>query len=96
MNDKNELTMQIIINVTNDGRVGVAGFPTNLIQAQQILHAANVSMMEYFIGHAKAGRMDDKGTVIESKIIQPNNPIIKLNAKQHMRPQGRKDGMNKK
>jgi len=48
---------------------------------------------------AKAGKLDDKGNVIESKIIQPNRPIIRLDAKQHMKGpinKGRKDGMYKK
>ena len=96
MNDKPELQMQVTINVMKDGRIGVGGFPTNFMQASQIMHAAHDSVMNYFIEQAKAGKLDDKGTVIESKIIQPKKPILKLNAKQHrMGPRVKKDGLYK-
>lgn len=93
-----ELSMQVVIAITNDGRLSVNGFPKNLQHAQQIIHGANDAINNYFIMQAKDGKLDDKGNVIESKIIPVKQPIIRMDAKQHMgpRPIGKKDGLYRK
>ena len=88
-----DLAMQVTINVTKDGRLNVNGFPTNLQGAQQVLHGASDAITAYFIGQAKAGKLDDQGNVIESKIIPANKPILMPNV---MPMNGRKDGLYKK
>jgi len=96
MNDKQELSMQVTINVMKDGRIGVGGFPKNIVDAMKIMNAATNSVIEFFSNHAKDGKLDKNGTIVESKIIQPKNPTIKLNAKQHMMgPRAKKDGLYK-
>lgn len=85
-----DLAMQIIITVTKDGRLSVNGFPNNLQGALQVIHGAHDAITAYFIGKAKAGEMDDKGNVIESKIIKPDRPILMPNV---MPMNGRKDGL---
>ncbi len=71
-----ELAIQIIINVGVDGRLSVSGFPNNVTQAQNILHSTSDAINNYFIEAAKAGKLDDKGNVVKSNIIQPDKPII--------------------
>jgi len=87
--------MEIKIQVTKDGKVGVMGFPKNVVDAMKIMNAATNSVVEFFGNHAKDGNLDKNGTIVESQIIQAKKPILKLDARQHMgpRPVGRKDGM---
>ena len=90
--------MEIKIQVTQDGKVGVMGFPKNVIDATRIMNAATNSVIEFFWNYAKDGNLDKNGTIIESKIIEAKKPIIRLDARQYMgpRPAGRKDGTYKR
>ena len=81
--NKSKVKLQITIHLTEDGLVGVGGFPNNLRAAQDIMNAASISVTDYFINQAKAGKLDDKGTVIESKIIQPKKSIIRKQLQCH-------------
>jgi hypothetical protein len=69
--NQSEPSMQIVVSVKKDGSLDVSGFPKNLVQAMQVIDAARGAIVNYFIEHAKAGHLDDTGTVIESNIIQP-------------------------
>jgi len=73
-----DLAMQVTINITKDGKLSVSGFPNNLQGALQVIHGASDAIVQYFIGKAKAGEMDDQGNVVESKIMKPDiliNPV---------------------
>jgi len=96
MEKKNGAVMQVVIQVTKDGRVGVSGFPKNVIDAMKIMHAATGSVIEFFGNHAKDGKLDKMGTIIESKIIQPKMPVIVPGNQPVPGPRMRKDGLYKK
>ncbi len=90
-----DLAMQVTINITKDGKLSVNGFPNNLQGAQQVIHGAHDAIVQYFIGKAKAGEMDDNGNVIESKIVKPDRPLLRP-VGVPMGIRGRKDGLFKR
>lgn len=73
---ENKMVMEIKIQVTNDGRVGVVGFPKNMVDATRIMTAALNSVVEFFGQYAKDGNLDKNGTIVESKIVPISNKII--------------------
>ncbi len=73
---ENKMVMEIKIQVTNDGRVGVVGFPKNMVDATRIMTAALNSVVEFFGQYAKDGKLDKNGTIVENKIVPISNKII--------------------
>jgi hypothetical protein len=85
MDDQKEV-MKVVISIKQDGRMNVTGFPINLQQAQQVMHAAYDVVMNYFLSAAKKGNLDDIGTVVNSNIktdqVKPTNKINTLHVKE--------------
>jgi hypothetical protein len=68
--------MQVKITAMSDGNVNVNGFPTNLSAAMQILSSATQAIVSHFMSEAKAGNVDEAGTIIPKKIIEPQKPAL--------------------
>jgi len=68
--------MQMRITVLNNGTLSVAGIPASLDTAMQILADATKAVVKHFTKKAREGNLDDTDTLIESKIIQPNQKVI--------------------
>ena len=66
----NMYAVKIIITLTQDGRVSVAGFPNNLHQAMGLIDAAKTAVVKHFIEKANAGNLDENGNINE-RIIKP-------------------------
>ena len=68
--------MKVEIHVMRDGRVEVMGFPSNFNDAMQIMKAGLHRVANHFIQMAKDGKLDDKLTIEQSKIVTPNKSIV--------------------
>lgn len=55
---------QCRITAMSNGSVSVAGFPSNLNAAMEIMSAATRAIAAHFITEAKAGNLDDDNTII--------------------------------
>ena len=74
--NKNKITRIITIQVFEDGRVEVLGFPSNYHAAMSIMQAGIRRMGAYFIEEARKDKVDDKLNLIQSKIIQPDKNLV--------------------
>jgi len=68
---KKAIKVEIIIGP--DGRVNVAGFPSNYAMAMEIMTKAAVRVGAHFIGKARAGEVDENYNLVRPRIIQPTS-----------------------
>ena len=68
--------MQLRITVMNNNTIAVSGIPASLDNAMQILADATKAVVKHFTKKAREGNLDDTDTLIESKIIQPNQKVL--------------------
>lgn len=63
---------QVLITISKNGDVNVQGFPDNVAAANDFISKANLALWGYFINEAAAGRVDNRGNVIRTKIEVPS------------------------
>ena len=66
--------MKIIIDIDTKGNTKVSGFPSNYPAAMQMMQGATNAVCNLFIEKARAGLLDETGTIQEPKASR----IIKL------------------
>ena len=67
----NQVAFVSTITVLKNGNVAVEGIPTNIAQAHKLVSDFNAAINGYFINEAREGRIDDNGTLIQTKIQTP-------------------------
>lgn len=67
--------IRVSIDVLQDGRVEVLGFPSNFGQAMDIMAAGIRRVAGYFLGMAQDGKVDKDGNLEQPRIIQSGPPV---------------------
>jgi hypothetical protein len=66
--------VQIIVN--SSGGVSVRNFPDKLINCLDIFDQARNAVIDHFMTAMRDGKVDETGTLIKSKIIQPGKDLV--------------------
>jgi len=72
--------IRIGIEVYQDGRVDVTGFPTNMDKAISIMLAGVHRVNNHFVQLGKEGKLDEHNNIVQSRIVKPSPAdLAKLN-----------------
>lgn len=74
----NTPVIKVTIDVFSDNRVEVGGFPGNYAAAVDLMQAATRRVMNHFMMLGVEGRLDERLSIKQSDIIQPQRPPIVL------------------
>jgi hypothetical protein len=63
--------MEVKIQVFQGGRIEVLGFPSNYLQALDVMQAGIARLSTYFIQMARDGKVDGKFNLEQPQIVKP-------------------------
>jgi len=70
---------EIKIQIFQDNRIEVLGFPANYHAAKDLMTAGLRRVANYFVSISKEGQLDEKLSIKQNLIIQNQKPIVAPN-----------------